>query len=163
MTQDCSPPVGDGGNIPSPSTASPIGRVKRHLTTTGGAAEELPAETVNDGLTISVASPIERVKWPDTNTADLSLQTGKKRLMDVPSLTGYGNHPNINHREQLPIKVLRLNNWKRRKVGDTAQAGDAPPPLIKEKTSRIEPIQSHINNQAQGAIKNRLQSQSKRY
>jgi len=99
MTQDCWPPVDVGDTIPSSTTASPIGRVKRHLTTTSGTAEE--------------------------------------------PTTGPRYHPTINHQEQLPIKVLRLNNGKRRKVGDTAPNRDAPPPIIKENTSQMEPIQSH--------------------
>ena len=145
MTQDRWPPVGHGGAIPSPSTASPIGRVKRHLITNGGTAEWPPAETANDVLTTSAASPIERVKWPVTNTADRSLQNETMRPMDVPPLTGSGNHPTYNPREQLPVKVLRLNNGKRRKVGDTAPNRDAPPPpLIIENTPRMEPMQSHI-------------------
>ena len=126
MTQDCWPPVGDGGTIPSPTTASPIGRVKRHLTTTSGTAEWPPAETVNDLITTSEAPSLERVKWLATNTADLSLQNETIRPMKFPPLTEPEDHPLINHREQLPIKVLRLTNGKRRKVGDTAPNRDAP-------------------------------------
>jgi hypothetical protein len=148
MTQDCWPHVGDGGTIPSPSTAFHIGRVKRHLTTNGGTAEWSPAETVNDVITTSAASPIERVKWPVTNTADRSLQNETMRPMDDHPLTGPRYHPTTNPREQLPIKVLRLNNGKRRKVGDTAPNRDAPPPpIIKENTPRMGPIQSHIPKQ----------------
>jgi hypothetical protein len=71
MTQDCWPPVGDGGTIPSPSTASPIGRVKRHLSTTGGTAEWPPAETDNDTLTTydlwtSLLSPGLEITSPPT-------------------------------------------------------------------------------------------------
>jgi hypothetical protein len=128
MTQDCWTPKDDGGTLPSPTTASPIGRVKRHLTTTSGTAEEPPAETVTDIITTSAASRFERVKWPVSNTADLSLQNETIRPMDVPPLTGPRDHPTINHREQVPIIVLRLNNGKRRKVGDIAPTRDAPPP-----------------------------------
>ena len=99
MTQDRWPPVGHGGAIPSPSTASPIGRVKRHLITNGGTAEWPPAETANDVLTTSAASPIERVKWPVTNTADRSLQNETMRPMDDHPLTGLRYHPTINHRD----------------------------------------------------------------
>jgi hypothetical protein len=126
MTQDFWPPVDGGDTIPPPTTASPIGRVKRHLTTTSGTAEEPHAETVHDTITTSTASPLERVKRVGPNTANRSLQNETIRLMDDHPLTGYRYHPTINHREQLPIKVLRLNNGKRRKVGDTAPNRDAP-------------------------------------
>jgi hypothetical protein len=63
MTQDCWPPLDDGVNIPSPL-------VKRHLTTTSGTAEDPPAETANDNISTTAASPLERVKWPGTKTTD---------------------------------------------------------------------------------------------
>jgi hypothetical protein len=82
MTQDCWPSVDGGVTIPPPTTASPIGRVKRHLTTTSGTAEEPHAETVHDTITTSTASPLERVKWLGPNTADRSLQNETIRIVD---------------------------------------------------------------------------------
>ena len=63
--------------------------------------------------------------------------------MDFPPLTEPEDQLIINHRKHLPIKVLRLNKGKRRKVSDTAPNRDAPLPIIKETTSKREPIQSH--------------------
>ena len=118
MTQDCWPPVGNGGTLPSPTTASPIGRVKRHLTATSGTAEWPLAETVNDLITTSEAPSSQRVKWPAINTADLSLQNETIRPMDLPPLTESEDHQS---------STIESNyNGKRWKVGDTAPNRDAP-------------------------------------